>query len=71
MMLFENVIKIIPLVKNAVTKIQLSSAINVRIMHPDVNQVVPLKNTLANSTDQHLGVFIMQRKYNANGSTVG
>jgi hypothetical protein len=48
MMLSENVMKVIPLVKFALTKIQLASAINIRIKHPDVNQIVPLSN-LGNS----------------------
>lgn len=65
LMLSDNVLKIIPLVKNAQTKVQLSPAFNVRIMHPDVNLVVPL--TCPQSSQQHVGVFILHKKFNSAG----
>jgi hypothetical protein len=66
-MLAENALKIIPLVKNAQTKLQLSAAFNVRIRHPEINQIVPMYN----SSEQQLGLFIMQKKYGNKGEVIG
>ena len=60
LMLSENVLKVIPLVRNAQTKIQLSAAINMRIRHPDVNQIIPLTNL--DGPEQHVGVFIQIKR---------
>lgn len=66
-MLADNALKIIPLVKNAQTKLQLSAAFNVRIRHPEINQIIPMYNT----TDQQLALFVMQKKYGARGEVIG
>lgn len=41
-MIYENVIKVIPIMKMQSNKISLSNAFNVRIRHPDVNSIIPL-----------------------------
>lgn len=40
-MVNESALKVIPLVKNPNTRIQLSHAFNVRVQHPDIIQVMP------------------------------
>ncbi|CDW78610.1 dna damage-binding protein 1 [Stylonychia lemnae] len=42
LMLYENIIKVIPLVKSQNNKIALSNAFNVRIRHPEAHQIIPL-----------------------------
>ena len=44
LMLFENIIKIIPLVHNAESgfRLQMSNAVNIRVRHSDVTTIVPL-----------------------------
>ena len=42
MMLYDNIIKIIPLVKTGNNKIALSNAFNVRVKHPEAHQIMPL-----------------------------
>ena len=42
MMIHQNLLKVIPIVRNAKTKIQLSQSFNVRIKHPDVSLIVPM-----------------------------
>jgi hypothetical protein len=63
LMLADNALKIIPLVKNPQTKVQLSAAFNVRIRHPEINQIFPMFG----NSDQHLGIFIMHKVYGARG----
>jgi hypothetical protein len=36
MMLYENIIKVIPIIQNTLSRIQLSSVFNLRIMHPEI-----------------------------------
>jgi hypothetical protein len=65
LMLADNCLKIIPLVRNINTKLQLSAAFNVRIMHPEIAQIIPIQNL--KSGDQHIGLFLMQKKYGPSG----
>lgn len=69
LMLADNCLKIIPLVRNIHTKVQLSAAFNVRIMHPEISQVIPIHNS--KTQDQHIGLFLMQKKYGPRGEVQG
>jgi hypothetical protein len=42
MMLYDNIIKVIPVIHHQQQRIQLSSAFNIRIMHSEIIQVIPI-----------------------------
>lgn len=74
MMIHQNLLKLIPIVKNSKTKMQLSQAFNIRIRHPEVNQIVPLTTFLTESGydsapgakrgpgHQALGILVIDKK---------
>ncbi len=41
-MLYDNIIKVIPVIHHQQQRIQLSSAFNIRIMHSEIIQVIPI-----------------------------
>ena len=60
LMLYENIIKIIPIVKQG-NKISLSNAFNVRIRHPEAHQVIPLFEDESAAGNSALSVFYQQQ----------
>lgn len=62
LMLYDNCLKIIPILKNSQSHIQLANAFDVRIQHAEINMVVPVvgfKEGKPNS--QSLAVFSTQK----------
>eukprot|EP00347_Sterkiella_histriomuscorum_P011081 403373826 len=60
LMLYENIIKIIPLVKGQNGKLALSNAFNVRIKHPEAHQIIPLLDDEQNGHSA-IAVFYQQQ----------
>lgn len=61
-MLYDNVLKVIPILKNSASKIQLAHAFDVRIMHPEINMIVPFAQPRPlKNNEQCIGVFVTQK----------
>lgn len=78
MMIHQNLMKVIPIVRSPKTKIALSQAFNIRIRHPEVNMIVPLHTNvdeqedangapLSQETTQNIGILVLEKKVRAKG----
>ena len=67
-MIYENIIKVIPLIKSNNRRITLSNAYNIRIKHPEVHEIIPLYESNNNLDNPPLGIFYSQRVHR-NGIT--
>lgn len=41
-MLYDNCIKVIPILKNSASRIQLANAFDVRVQHAEINMILPM-----------------------------